>query len=100
MRLLKATEVGPLFPVNNWKMKMASKLRKKQNKTKKQEKNKSVELCFLKKLVSYGQMVIGLFKRHHKTHLFFQFTLRHLPVEILILIKYFLYNPVLFFSAQ
>ena len=33
---------------------MASKLRK--NKTK-QEKNKSLELCFLKKLVSYGQML-------------------------------------------
>ena len=54
LRLLKATEVEPLLPVNNWKMKMASKLRK--NKTK-QEKNKSLELCFLKKLVSYGQML-------------------------------------------
>ena len=42
LRLLKATEVGPLLPVNNWKMKMASKLRKnktKQNKTRKKQKS-------------------------------------------------------------
>ena len=42
LRLLKATEVGRSLPVNNWKMKMASKLRKnktKQNKTRRKQKS-------------------------------------------------------------
>ena len=42
------------------------------------------------------RLSIGLFKRRHKTHLFFQFTLSFTSRN-LILIKYYLYNTLLFF---
>ena len=50
LRLLKATEVGPLLPVNNWKVKMASKLGKKKTKQSKTRKKQKSWTLFPKKV--------------------------------------------------